>query len=174
MKIFLLLLLGAVASFAQQPSTAPRPAARLDARTGATRKKTTTSWQISPNDYNKSFEREVTIDVIVSSVNRSAFSGQLEWYVVGKPVATGGKRMVITQGLKPLVVDPANPLKTQIDSGPIKSTDGRLGSIHERSTSGSRIEGWFLRLTGPDGSELANASSQPELASWGAANCHPK
>jgi hypothetical protein len=155
-------LLAPTIAFAQTPA---KLNASITAKSVAARTGRVNNYVTYYGSYDRSYEREVTVEAQISTSGRASFPAILHWFIVAKPVKSA-KRSLVEAGEIPLNVTPGTATKTEFTSKPVKSTDTNF-VYSERWMSGSKIDGWVLRLTSVDGSqELATASNTPEALAW--------
>jgi len=154
-------LLAPTIALAQTPA---KPSASITAKSVAARTGRVNNYVTYWGSYDRSYEREVTVEVQVTTSGRASFPAVLHWFIVVKPVKSA-KRSLAEAGEIPLNVTPGTATKTEFTSKPVKSTDTNF-VYSDRYFSGSKIDGWVLRLTSIDGQELATASNTPEALAW--------
>jgi hypothetical protein len=157
-----LALLAPSVALAQAPA---KPSASITAKAMAARTGRVNNYITDYGSYDKTYQREVTVEAQISTSGRASFPAVLHWFIVVKPVKSP-KRILVEAGEIPVNVAPGGSTKTEFTSKPVKSTDTNFAYAGDRYMSGAKIDGWVLRLVSMDGQELATTTNAPEAMAW--------
>ncbi len=159
-------MLLAVSCVAQEPAPAtPKPnysSVRLDAKGTGNGSHTTHNWESGWGSYQREYDKQSAVEALVGTSGRTEVAVKIDWIFVGKTLYKN-KRIAIGHGTKAVTITPGPDQHVPLTSGEIHSTDNNYVALGERTVSGSKIEGWIIRLLDNDGRLIAAKASADYL-----------
>lgn len=137
----------------------PKTSLSLDVKGVAAKAVTKNDFMTDYGSYDKTTERERTIELTVRNFGREAAGATVTVEWLGRRVSD--KQLVIVKRRAfPLGIGAGRAATWQESSGLVKGADMKLTMIGVRERSGSTIAGWRATLRGEDGGELAMKASE--------------
>jgi hypothetical protein len=166
MRVLTLSLLVALAvpiAFAQLPK-GNLPGVRLEVKNiGATKTPGAYYWANGYGRYWKDFVSSTRLEADVGTFSAAPLDLKLQWFFIGKQVATN-QRVLISKGEQSITLKNGPSKKITLASEPVNSREVRYYFYGGRYASGTRPEGWVVRVVNGEGAQFAIRSSPTQLA----------
>jgi hypothetical protein len=117
----------------------------LDAKTKATKTTVHTRFQTSYGSYDKTYNRERTLEGNLRNLGRTSYEIIIESYFIGKHIASND-RLIVKSEKKAATIGPNGNLTFSLSTGNVESRDLKYVIAGTRDTSGARIEGWLVAV----------------------------
>lgn len=148
----------ALAVFAAQIVSAQDPQAFLKVTRRTSGRQADTTWQTSYGSNSRDFTRTLTLSVFVKGMGKTA-PATLEWYFIAKDLESKTS-YVFDSGMSDITLDSAKPTEIDITSKELASSVQNYVALGEKVQSGSKIDGYIVRVVAGDKVLTVDASSR--------------
>jgi len=139
---------------------AQREAVYLQTKINTKVKSTTTNWKTDYGSTDKDYSRSMSITINLRNMQTDNSRVRLEWYFVAKDLSNK-KQWIFDYDAQEIEIDEAIPIVLIKTSNNLEASVQRYVALNERSNSGSKIDGYIVRVTIEDRILAVNASSKP-------------
>lgn len=162
-RLFLLLFLCLAATAPGQSTT---PGVRLDVRNIASGKQGS-SGSTYYGGFWRDYLRTTRLEAEIGTFSPEPLKAKLEWYFIGKQLA-GGQRIVISRGDQEITIKSGPSVRVQLASEPVRGVESRYRYYYysSRYASGSKPDGWVVRVVSTDGKTLAMRAATGALSDF--------